>query len=211
MRTSDTDGLPVRAADARPRRPVVVRRSTRRAVAVATTLAALLLTPVAPAHAAPTGIRSTHDIAARIGTLSAQLTEADADLRAASVSTSIAIEHYERAVVEQDRAAKVLTGARVQRRAAGRRVHRQRRQVDATVRSNYELGGTVSATAAIVAGSPADALRNVAYLQYVGDQQARTLGRYRQAKGAAQLTEGGARSALRAMTQARRRAERART
>lgn len=187
------------------------RRARRAAIATVTAaVAGLLAGTVPPAAAQPDGIRSTRNIAERIGTLSAQLADADGDLRRASITASLAVEHYERAAVEQRRAAKVLTAARAQRDAADRVVRHQRRRLNAVIRDTYKMGGMAGLTGALLDQPPSEALRNLAYLDYVGDKQARALGQFRQAKGAALLTEGGARSALRAMTTARRQADRAR-
>jgi cell wall-associated NlpC family hydrolase len=157
-----------------------------------------------PAHADPNGIESTDGVSAEIGRLSAQLNDADQRLRKASVTAETAIERYERAVVRENRAARALRKARAAEQAAGRRVDRQSARVGAAVRENYELGGTVQATAMVIAGRPSDFLNNMGYLHYVGDRQARALGGYRQAKGRAVLAAGGARSALAARTSARR-------
>ncbi len=177
-------------------------------VLVAGLLSAML--PGAVAGAAPTGIRSTHDVAVQVGRLSAQLTKADADLRQASTTASTAIEHYERAVVDADRAERALRAARNHTRSATVRVRRQHAQVGAMVRNNYELGGTIGATAALVSGSPADALRNIALLTYTGDRQARILRGYQRARALAVLAEGTARSSWSVQVAARRKAAAAR-
>ncbi len=177
-------------------------------VLVAGLLSALL--PGAVAGATPSGIRSTHDIAVQVGRLSAQLTKADADLRQASTAASEAIEHYERAVIDADRAERALRAARAHTRSATVRARRQHAQVGTMVRSNYELGGSIGATAALVSGSPADALRNIALLTYTGDRQARILRGYQRAKALAVLAEGTARSSWSAQVAARRRAADAR-
>ena len=167
--------------------------------------AAVALIVAVPAQADPT-IQPTEGMAADIGRLSAQLAEANKDLRDASVAASVAIEKYERAVVLQQRAAKKLKTAKATAVTAGVRVDSQASRVANVVRDNYELGGSIRATAMVLSGQPSNFLNNMGYLRYVGDQQSRTLEGYRQAKGAADLAEGGARSALAACTAARKRA-----
>lgn len=179
--------------------------------ALVVALVAGLVAVARPASAAPNGIRSTDDVAAEVGRLSARLTQADADLRQASVDASVAIEKYERAKVDAGRAQRALRKARARTRDAARRVDRQQAEVGSMARQNYEMGGTVGAMALVVGGRPSDVLDNLGYLQYVGNHQARTLGMYRQAKGRAVLAEGTARSAYRVAEAARRKAGAAKT
>ncbi|HEY3506850.1 MAG TPA: C40 family peptidase [Actinocatenispora sp.] len=185
-----------------------VHRSRRRWVVLAATvaLAAALVPGARPAVAEPNGIRSTDDVAAEVGRLGAQLSQADADLRQASVAVSVAVEKYERAKVDAQRTQRALTAAKARTRDAARRVDRQQAAVGDMARRNYELGGTVGAMAMVAAGTPSDMITNLGYLSYVGDHQARTLGSYRQAKGRAVLAEGTARSAYRVAEAARRKA-----
>jgi cell wall-associated NlpC family hydrolase len=182
-----------------------------RSLLLVVVVGAVLAGFAAPAHADPDGIQSTDGVAAQIGALNAQLNQADQALKAASVAASVAIENYERAVVDVQRAQQAYTAAKARTATATRAVGTAQDQVGALARSDYEYGGSVGALAALVNGSPSHLMRNLGYLRYVGTRHAVALQGYRTAQAGAILDEGTAQSALKACNDAEAKAADTRT
>lgn len=173
--------------------------------------AAVLAGFAVPAHADPDGLQPTDGVAAQVGQLNGQLNQADADLRSASVAASVAIEQYERSVVDAQRAQTAYDTAKAHTAAATRTVGTAENEVGTLARQDYEYGGSVGALAALVDGSPSHLMRNLTYLQYVGNQHADALTGYRHAEAGAILQQGDAQNKLTASTKAKARAATART
>jgi cell wall-associated NlpC family hydrolase len=174
-------------------------------------IAAMLGGLATPAHADPDGLQSTDGVAAQIGQLNGQLNQADQDLKAASVAASVAIEHYERAVVDAQRAQAAYDAAKARTVAATKTVGTAEDQVGTLARQDYEYGGNVGALAALVNGSPSHLMRNLGYLRYVGTRHAVALQGYRQAEAGAILQQGDAGNKLTASNDAKARATTAKT
>jgi cell wall-associated NlpC family hydrolase len=174
-------------------------------------VAAVLAGFAVPAHADPDGLQPTDGVAAQIGQLNGQLNQADQDLKAASVAASVAIEHYERAVVDAQRAQTAYDAAQARTVIATRNVGTAEDQVGALARQDYEYGGNVGALAALVNGSPSHLMRNLSYLRYVGTRHAVALQGYRHAEAGAILRQADAQNKLTASNDAKAKAASAKT
>lgn len=176
---------------------------TTLALAVTMAVAAPLAGPPRPAHADPDGLQSTDGVAAQLGQIGAQMAAADQQLKAASVTVEVATEHYQRAVVDQQRAQQGLAAAQAADRHAGADLDAAQRTVGAMARSNYEYGGAVGAFATFVSSRPADAMRNLGWLRAATSGQKQALQAARNAKAVTVLTAGNAKTALDACDQAK--------
>ena len=148
--------------------------------------------------------------AAEVGRLTGLVAQANGDMRRATDEAELAVERYNKAVVDLERA---TTRARVARTAADR----AERQVTAArgafsdfARASYKQGSTVgSITALVDATGPTDLLQRADLLSYAGKRRLDAVGRLDRAKVRRANAESTARKLLAEQQAATVRAEKA--
>ena len=116
--------------------------------------------------------------AAEVGRLSGLLARAVADERRASDRAELAVERYNKAVVDLDAATRRAGAARIRLVAAREKVEASRRSLGRFARASYMQGSAVGSTtsALLDVRSPTDLLQRADLLSYVGRRHLDVLG-----------------------------------
>jgi peptidoglycan DL-endopeptidase RipA len=197
---------------------VSVRSLVRALVGVV--LAGLVLSMLAPPASARPRNPSDGEIAAakqdrarkagEVGRLTALVARADGDMRRAQERAELAVERYNKAVVDLRTATVRSQRAKAKVAASARAVGNARHRFGSFVRESYMQGSTVgSATALLDATSPTDLLDRADLLVYVSHGRLDAVGQLNRARIRLANAESAARLALRQQQLATVRAERA--
>lgn len=191
-----------------------------RRIAVAVTAAAIAL-PLMPAtaEARPRNPGDREISAAQldrvrkateVGRLSGLLARANGDLRRATNRAELAVERYNKAVVDLAAATERARTAKSRVVAARRAVETARRDFGRFARSSYMQGSTVgSASALLDVRSPTDLLQRADLLDYVGRRRLDALGDLTRASVRRGNAESAARQAVLLQQDAKAKADRA--
>jgi cell wall-associated NlpC family hydrolase len=198
---------------------VVQRTGTLIRTAIVTVTAALTVTlvphdayarPHDPGDAAITAAQ--HDRtkkAADVGRLTALVARADGDARRAQDSAELAVERYNKAVVDLGTATARASAAKAEVRASARAVDTARADFARFARRSYMQGSMVDSTTAALldANSPTDLLQRADLLGYAGKHKLDVMGRLERANVKRANAESTARQLLAAQQAATARAE----
>lgn len=147
--------------------------------------------------------------AGEVGRLTALVARADGDMRRATDTAELAVERYNKAVVDLGIATRRAGAARVAAVAAERQVVAARAAVSRFARGSYIQGSTLGSAAALVdATGPTDLLARATLLRYIGARKLDTVGALDRAKVRQANAESVARQALAARQAATVRAAR---
>lgn len=148
--------------------------------------------------------------AGAVGRLSALVAAADGDMRRATDAAELAVERYNKAVVDLARATGRARAARSAADRAEREVLAARAAVSRFARGSYIQGSLLGSAATLVdATGPTNLLQRAALLRYIGQRKLDAVGRLDRAKVRQANAESAARSALAAQRAATERAQRA--
>lgn len=116
--------------------------------------------------------------AAEVGRLTGLVAKADGDMRRSQDRAELAVERYNKAVVDLDTATKKASAARAEIARAARAVQKARTDFSTFARNSYMQGSTVgSATAALLdSESPSDLLQRADLLTYAGRRKLDAIG-----------------------------------
>lgn len=150
--------------------------------------------------------------AAEVGRLTGLVARADGDMRRAQDKAELAVERYNKAVVDLEIATGRAKKARAAVNAASKAVEKARTDFGRFARGSYMQGSTVgSSTAALLdAGSPTDLLQRADLLDYAGRRKLDVLGQLDRATVRRANSESTARQLLAEQQAATERAERLR-
>jgi peptidoglycan DL-endopeptidase RipA len=197
----------------------VVRTGTLIRTAIVTVTAALTVTlvphqayarPHDPGDAAITAAQQERNKkAADVGRLTALVAKADGDARRAQDLAELAVERYNKAVVDLGTATAKATAAKATVTASAKAVDAARADFAGFARRSYIQGSTVdSATAALLdADSPTDLLQRADLLGYAGRHKLDVMGQLERATVKRANAESTARQLLAAQKAATARAE----
>jgi peptidoglycan DL-endopeptidase RipA len=198
---------------------VVQRTGTLIRTAIVTVTAALTVTlvphaayarPHDPGDAAITAAQQDKNRkAADVGRLTALVARADGDARRAQDEAELAVERYNKAVVDLGTATAKASAARAQVAKSARAVGTARADFAKFARGSYMQGSTVgSATAALLdANSPTDLLQRADLLGYAGKRKLDVMGQLERANVKRANAESTARQLLAAQQAATARAQ----
>jgi peptidoglycan DL-endopeptidase RipA len=148
--------------------------------------------------------------ASEVGRLTALVARADGDMRRATDAAELAVERYNKAVVDLGAATRRAGAARLAADRAEREVVQARAAVSRFARGSYIQGSTLGSAAALVdATGPTDLLQRATLLRYISQRKLDSIGQLDRAKVRQANAESVARQALAAQQAATRRAERA--
>jgi cell wall-associated NlpC family hydrolase len=148
--------------------------------------------------------------AAEVGRLTGLVARADGDMRRATDAAELAVERYNKAVVDLGAATGRARAARAAADAAERQVLAARAAVSAFARGSYIQGSTLGSAAALLdATGPTDLLARAALLHYVGGRKLDAVGQLDRAKVRQANADSVARQALATQRAATGRAARA--
>jgi cell wall-associated NlpC family hydrolase len=146
--------------------------------------------------------------AGEVGRLTGLIATADGDRRRATDAAELAVERYNKAVVDLGAANQRAGAARLAAGRAEREVGRARTAVSRFARGSYMQGSTLGSAAALVdATGPTNLLQRAALLHYIGQRKLDAVGRLDRAKVRQANAESAARQALAAQRAATGRAE----
>jgi cell wall-associated NlpC family hydrolase len=150
--------------------------------------------------------------AAEVGRLTGLVARADGDMRRAQDKAELAVERYNKAVVDLQVATTRAKRARAAVTAAAKAVEKARTDFGRFARGSYMQGSTVgSSTAALLdAGSPTDLLQRADLLDYAGRRKLDVLGQLDRATVRRANSESTARQLVAEQQAATERAERLR-
>ena len=156
--------------------------------------------------------RERNQKAAEVGRLTGLVARADGEMRRAQDKAELAVERYNKAVVDLGVATSRAKQARSEVRKAAAAVEKAHTDFGKFARGSYMQGSTVgSATAALLdAGSPTDLLQRADLLDYAGRRKLDVLGQLDRATVRRANTESTARRLLAEQQAATERAERLR-
>jgi cell wall-associated NlpC family hydrolase len=198
---------------------VVQRTGTLIRTAIITVTAALTVTlvphaaearPHDPGDAAITAAQQQRNKkAADVGRLTALVAQADGDARRAQDRAELAVERYNKAVVDLDTATTKAAAAKAQVAKSAKAVEAARTDFAKFARGSYMQGSTVgSSTAALLdANSPTDLLQRADLLGYAGKHKLDVMGQLERANVKRANAESTARQLLAAQKAATARAE----
>jgi cell wall-associated NlpC family hydrolase len=148
--------------------------------------------------------------AGEVGRLTALVAKADGDMRRASDAAELAVERYNKAVVDLGLATAKARSARAAAATAERQVGAARAAVSTFARGSYIQGSTLGSAAALVdANGPSDLLARAALLRWIGTRKLDAVGQLDRAKVRQANADSVARQALAARQAATVRAARA--
>jgi cell wall-associated NlpC family hydrolase len=148
--------------------------------------------------------------AGEVGRLTALVARADGDMRRATDAAELAVERYNKAVVDLGAATGRARSARLGADRAEREVGQARTAVSRFARGSYIQGSTLGSAASLVdATGPTNLLQRAALLRYIGQRKLDAVGRLDRAKVRRANAESVARQALAAQRAATDRAGRA--
>ncbi len=147
--------------------------------------------------------------AADVGRLTALVAQADGDARRAQDRAELAVERYNKAVVDLDTATRKAAAAKARVAKSARAVQTAQTQFARFARGSYMQGSTVgSSTAALLdANSPTDLLQRADLLGYAGKHKLDVMGQLERANVKRANAESTARQLLAAQQAATARAE----
>ncbi|CAA9279292.1 MAG: hypothetical protein AVDCRST_MAG41-3390, partial [uncultured Corynebacteriales bacterium] len=189
--------------------------------AAVVTVAAVLTVGLAPgaAHARPrnpgageiTAAQAEKNRrAAEVGRLTGLVARADGDMRRSQDRAELAVERYNKAVVDLDTATRRARAARAEVARAAAAVGTARADLGRFARGSYMQGSTLGSTTAALldAGSPTDLLQRADLLDYAGKRKLDVLGTLERATVRRANTESTARRLLAEQKAATERADR---
>jgi cell wall-associated NlpC family hydrolase len=132
----------------------------------------------------------------QVGRLSAQLTSADAAMRTAQAKAELAMERYNKALVDERRAADDVAAATRASADAGKAVREGEERVEEFARRSYQNGGMVTPLNAFLASHPAEVLHDASMLRVLGRRESSVLGKLQLARLKRGKTEVSAKQAL---------------
>jgi cell wall-associated NlpC family hydrolase len=200
-------------------RDVVQRTGTLIRAAIVTVTAALTVTlvphtaearPHDPGDAAIAAAQKDRNRkAADVGRLTALVAQADGDARRAQDRAELAVERYNKAVVDLDTATTKAAAAKANVEKSARAVESARADFTRFARGSYMQGSTVgsSTTALLDANSPTDLLQRADLLSYAGKHKLDVMGQLERANVKRANAESTARQLLAAQRAATARAE----
>ncbi|HVQ91528.1 MAG TPA: NlpC/P60 family protein [Mycobacteriales bacterium] len=134
---------------------------------------------------------------AAVGRLTGLVARADGDMRRATDAAELAVERYNKAVVDLAAATRRATAARAAADRAERQVVAARAAVSQFARGSYIQGSTLGSAAALVdAAGPADLLARAALLRYISGRKLDAVGELDRAKVRQANADSLARQAL---------------
>jgi cell wall-associated NlpC family hydrolase len=147
--------------------------------------------------------------AAEVGRLTGLVAKADGDMRRSQDRAELAVERYNKAVVDLDTATKKASAAKAEIARAARAVRKARDDFSSFARHSYMQGSTVgSATSALLdSDSPTDLLQRADLLTYAGRRKLDAIGTLDRATVRRANSESTARQLLAAQQAATVRAE----
>jgi cell wall-associated NlpC family hydrolase len=135
--------------------------------------------------------------AAEVGRLTGLVARAEGDMRRATDAAELAVERYNKAVVDLDIATRRARQARASAQAAERSVTAARNGFSGYARSSYIQGTSLVVAAGLLdAASPTDLMQRAALLSYAGSRRMSALGELERAKVRQANAESLARRAL---------------
>lgn len=148
--------------------------------------------------------------AADVGRITADLVKAEAGLQAAARQAEVAAEHYNKARVDEQLAAKATAAAVLAATKAQTQVDLLRAQMDQLAADNYRTGGSLGPlTALVTADNPADIIHDAGVLSVMGNRQTATLTKLDQATARQANARSRAQAALARQVAARQKAAKA--
>ena len=138
--------------------------------------------------------------AAEVGRLTGLVARADGDMRRAQDRAELAVEKYNKAVVDLGIATGKARAARAAADAAAKAVVKARKDFSAFARGSYMQGSTLGSTTAALldAGSPTDLVQRADLLSYAGRRKLDAMGQLERAGVRRANTESTARAAVEA-------------
>jgi cell wall-associated NlpC family hydrolase len=148
--------------------------------------------------------------AGEVGRLTALVAKADGDMRRAADAAELAVERYNKAVVDLGAATRRARAARLAAARAEGEVVAARAAVSRFARGSYIQGSALGSAATLVdATGPTDLLQRAALLRYISQRKLDAIGQLDRAKVRQANAESAARKALAAQQAATRLAEEA--
>lgn len=142
--------------------------------------------------------------AGEVGRIAAALVKADARLQASTQRAEVAAEAYNKARVDEQRAARASSAAVRLASRAQAEVENMRDQMDRLAAENYKSGGSLGPlTALVAANNPADVIHDAGVLSVMGDRQVRSLDLLAEARTRASNARSRAQAALQRQVGAR--------